>query len=46
MKKTDFKTELLLIIAALVIMAAVLTSCFPVRPASSIRYCPPVRGSR
>jgi hypothetical protein len=40
------KTDLLLIIAALVIMAAILTSCYPVRPATSIRHCPPVRGSR
>jgi hypothetical protein len=40
------KTDLLLIIAALVIMAAILTSCYPVRPATSVRYCPPVRGSR
>jgi hypothetical protein len=46
MKKTDLKTELLLVIAALVILAAVLTSCFPVRPNNSIRYCPPIRGSR
>jgi hypothetical protein len=46
MKKTNLKTELLLVVAALVILAAVLTSCYPVRPASSVRYCPPVRGSR
>jgi hypothetical protein len=41
MKKLD-----LMIVLLIGLIAAVLTSCFPVRPASSIRYCPPVRGSR
>jgi hypothetical protein len=40
------KLDLMIVLLVGLILAAVLTSCFPVRPASSIRYCPPVRGSR
>ena len=40
------KLDLMIVLLVGLITAAILTSCFPVRPASSIRYCPPVRGSR
>jgi hypothetical protein len=40
------KLDLMIVLLVGLIAATILTSCFPVRPASSIRYCPPVRGSR
>ena len=40
------KLDLMIVLLVGLIAAAILTSCFPVRPNNSIRYCPPIKGSR